>query len=269
MLEAGQPEGQAAADHRRRRRGRGAGGAGRQQAPRRAQRLRGEGPRLRRSPQGDAGRHRRAHRRHGHQRRPGHQARERRRSSSSAGPRRSRVDQGQHDDRRGRRQEGRHPEADRADSQGRSRAPTSDYDREKLQERLAKLTGGVAIISRRRRQRSRHEAEEGPRRRRAARHARGRRRRHPARRRRGPAALQAKPSRRLAPRPRATRRSASTSSPACSTRRCKQIADNGGVDGSVVADEVSQKPAQHRLRRQQPASTSTCSRPASSTRRRS
>ena len=34
-------------------------GAGRQQAPRRAQRLRGEGARLRRSPQGDARRHRR------------------------------------------------------------------------------------------------------------------------------------------------------------------------------------------------------------------
>ena len=28
----------------------------------------------------------------------------------------------------------------------RSRRPTSDYDREKLQERLAKLAGGVAII---------------------------------------------------------------------------------------------------------------------------
>ena len=55
--------------------------------------------------------------------------------------------QGQHHDRPGRRQDGRHPEADRADSQGRSRTPTSDYDREKLQERLAKLTGGVAIIS--------------------------------------------------------------------------------------------------------------------------
>ena len=30
----------------------------------------------------------------------------------------------------------------------------------------------------------------------------------------------------------------------------RQIADNSGADGSVVADEVRQKPTQHRLRRQ-------------------
>ena len=67
----------------------------------------------------------------------------------------------------------------------------SEYDKEKFQERLAKLSGGVAIISRRRRDRSRHEAEEGPRRRRPARHPCGGRRRHPARRRRRPAPLHA------------------------------------------------------------------------------
>ena len=33
-----------------------------------------------------------------------------------------------------------------ADHVRRSRAPTSDFDREKLQERLAKLAGGVAVI---------------------------------------------------------------------------------------------------------------------------
>ena len=53
---------------------------------------------------------------------------------------------------------------------GRSRRPTSDYDREKLQERLAKLTGGVAIISVGASSRSRHEAKEGTGGRRAARH---------------------------------------------------------------------------------------------------
>jgi chaperonin GroEL len=47
---------------------------------------------------------------------------------------------------------------------------TSDYDKEKLQERLAKLAGGVAVI--RVGDRSRDEGEEGPRGRRAARHAR-------------------------------------------------------------------------------------------------
>ena len=41
---------------------------------------------------------------------------------------------------------------------------TSDYDKEKLQERLAKLAGGVAVISRRRLDRSRSEGAQGPRR---------------------------------------------------------------------------------------------------------
>jgi chaperonin GroEL len=35
----------------------------------------------------------------------------------------------------------------RADPRTRSRTTTSDYDREKLQERLAKLAGGVAVRS--------------------------------------------------------------------------------------------------------------------------
>ncbi len=59
MLEKVAPDGQAAADHRRGRRRRSADGPGRQQAPRRAQLLCGQGPRLRRPPQGDARRHRR------------------------------------------------------------------------------------------------------------------------------------------------------------------------------------------------------------------
>ena len=68
---------------------------------------------------------------------------------------------------------------------------TSDYDREKLQERVAKLAGGVARDQGRRRDRSRDEGKEGPRRRRAARNACGRRRRHRRRRRRRAAARQA------------------------------------------------------------------------------
>ncbi len=44
---------------------------------------------------------------------------------------------------------------------------TSDYDREKLQERVAKLAGGVAVIESGRRHRGGDEREESPRRRRA------------------------------------------------------------------------------------------------------
>jgi chaperonin GroEL len=55
---------------------------------------------------------------------------------------------------------------------------TSDYDKEKLQERVAKLAGGVAGDQGRCRDRSRDEGEEGPRRRRAARDPCRRGRRH-------------------------------------------------------------------------------------------
>ena len=150
--------------------------------------------------------------------------------------------QGQHDDRRGRRQAGGQSRSGSSRFARQIEAPTSDYDREKLQERLAKLTGGVAIVSVGASTRGRHEAEEGPRRRRAARHPRGGRGRHSARRRRGPAALQRSGRSRPAPAPRATRRSASTSCSALLDAPLKQIVDNCGVDGSVVADEVSQKP---------------------------
>ena len=58
---------------------------------------------------------------------------------------------------------------------------TSDYDREKLQERLAKLSGGVAQLNVGRLQRGRTQGEEGPRRGRAARRQGGRRGGHCAR----------------------------------------------------------------------------------------
>ena len=48
--------------------------------------------------------------------------------------------------RRRRRQEGEDQGPHRGDPRARSRTPRSDYDREKLQERLAKLVGGVAVI---------------------------------------------------------------------------------------------------------------------------
>jgi chaperonin GroEL (HSP60 family) len=46
----------------------------------------------------------------------------------------------------GKRQDGRHPGPDRPDPR-QIEETTSDYDREKLQERLAKLAGGVAVIN--------------------------------------------------------------------------------------------------------------------------
>jgi chaperonin GroL len=62
---------------------------------------------------------------------------------------------------------------------------TSDYDREKLQERLAKLAGGVAIIRVGAATETGVEGKEAPRRRCAERHPRGRRRGHRPRRRCG------------------------------------------------------------------------------------
>ena len=53
--------------------------------------------------------------------------------------------QGPHDDHRGRRQLGGHRRPGQAVA-AQVEDTTSDYDREKLQERLAKLVGGVAII---------------------------------------------------------------------------------------------------------------------------
>ena len=78
VLEKVAQTGQAAADHRRGGRGRGPGHPGDQQAARHLPVRRGEGPRLRRSPQGDARGHRRPDRRQADLRGPGHRARERR-----------------------------------------------------------------------------------------------------------------------------------------------------------------------------------------------
>ncbi len=66
---------------------------------------------------------------------------------SRPGPGQARAHrQGQHDHHRRRRQDERHQGPHRADQDG-DRATTSDYDREKLEERLAKLAGGVAQIN--------------------------------------------------------------------------------------------------------------------------
>jgi chaperonin GroEL len=76
--------------------------------------------------------------------RPRHQARER--HARHARQRQAGADrEGEHDDHRRRRQEGGHRRPHRPD-RAQIEETTSDYDRKKLEERLAKLAGGVAVI---------------------------------------------------------------------------------------------------------------------------
>ena len=124
LLESHRAVRPSAADHRRGRRGRGAGHPGREQAARRAEGRGGEGSGLRRSPQGDAGRHRDPDRWPGDQRRSRHQARDRHAGDARQGEEGAHRE-GEHHDRRRRRQEGRHqgplqpdPRADRGDHLG-------------------------------------------------------------------------------------------------------------------------------------------------------
>ena len=145
ILEAVVQCGPSAADHRRGNRRRSAGHPGGQQAARRPQGCGREGAGLRRSPQGHAGRHRHRHRRPGHQRGPRHQARERQARTCWARPRRSRIDKDNTTivDGAGKKAD---IQARVAQIKTQIEETTSDYDKEKLQERLAKLAGGVAVI---------------------------------------------------------------------------------------------------------------------------
>ena len=103
-----------------------------------------EGARIRRPPQGHARRHRHPDRGQGHHRGSGDQAGE----HQAGGPGQSQEGgrgQGQHHARRG---GGKTAAIEGRIKQIRAQIDetTSDYDREKLQERLAKLAGGVAVI---------------------------------------------------------------------------------------------------------------------------
>ena len=140
---AGGQERQGAAHHRRGRRGRGPGDAGGQPPPRHPQGRGRQGAGLRRPPQGDAQGHRHPHRRHPVHGGPRPQARQRH-------PRRPRQPSASRSTRR------RPPvvggAGDKGEIKGRCESirrqiedTSSDYDREKLQERLAKLAGGVAV----------------------------------------------------------------------------------------------------------------------------
>ena len=122
LLGSGGASEQAVAHHCRGHRGRGARHPGGQQAARRPQGRRGQSPRLRRPPQGDARGHCDPHRRHHGLRRPRHQARER--DNQHARTRQEGDDrQGEHHDRRWRGQEGRHPGDALPRSRRRSRKP--------------------------------------------------------------------------------------------------------------------------------------------------
>ena len=174
---------EAASHHRRGPRRRGAGDARGEQDPRHAADRRGEGPGLRRSPQGDARGHRHPHRRQADRRGARHEARER----HAPGPRALQADrrrQGQHDAHRRRRQEGRHrgphqadPGPDRGDDVGLRPREAAGAAREAGRRRRDR--------SRRRGDRGRDEGEEGARRGRAPCDPRGGRGRHRAGWRRG------------------------------------------------------------------------------------
>ena len=254
----------AAADHRRGHRGRGAGHPGRQQAARRAEGRGGQGARLRRPPQGDARGHRHPDRRPGHLRGSRHQARERH-ARHARHRQAGHHHQGRHDDHRGRRQEGRHqgplqpdPRPDRGDH---------------LRLRPGEAAGAAGEARRRRcgdpgrrRHRDRGEGEEGPGRRRDARDPRRGRGRHRSRRRRR-SALCRQGARTVAAGERRPEARASTSSAGRCRRRCRQIAENAGVDGAVVAGKLLERNDDRRsASTPRPRPTSTCSRPASSTR---
>ena len=145
ILEAVVQVGQAAADHLRRRRRRSAGDTGRQQIARRPQGRRSQGAGLRRSPEGDAGRHRRSHRRSDDLRGSRHQAGKRHARNARPGQARGHRKGYDHDHRRLRRK-GQHRRSRIQQIKAQIEETTSDYDKEKLQERLAKLAGGVAVI---------------------------------------------------------------------------------------------------------------------------
>jgi chaperonin GroEL len=143
---------------------------------------------------------------------------------------------------------------------------TSDYDREKLQERLAKLAGGVAVIKvggatevevKERKDRvddalnaTRAAVEEGI---------------VPG----GGVALLRAPRRWKASRARTTTRRRHRHRPPALEAPIRQIAENAGVEGSSLRQDASKQGRPTSASTRRPKNTATCSRPASSTRPRS
>ena len=237
VLEKVGADGQAAADHRRGHRGRGPGHPGHQQAPRHLPVRRGEGPRLRRPPQGHARGHRRPDRRQADLRGARHRAGERRAWRDLGQAKKILIDKDNTTIIEGAGKTRRHQGPDRGDP------PRDRRHQERLRPREARRAAGQARRrrrqdQRRRRDRERDEGEEGPRRGRPARHPRGPRGRHPPRRRRRPA-----PRRQ----DRQGRRGLTDDEKtgfdiivrACSAP-IHQIAENAGQDGGVVVSKVAE-----------------------------
>ena len=124
---------------------------------------------------------------------------------------------------------------------------TSDYDREKLQERVAKLAGGVAVIRGGGMTEVEMKEKKGP---------RGCPELHPRcggrrRRRGGGVALVQGPRRHRKPGP-VTTKTRTSASPLCVgpwKRRCVRSSTNAGYDGAVIADKVKRAHGQGRLQR--------------------
>ena len=129
---------------------------------------------------------------------------------------------------------------------GEIEASESDWDREKLQERLAKLAGGVAVIkvgaATETALKKRKESRRGCRARGQGRGRGGHRRRWRQRPGAGPRqALDSSCGHRCP----ATRRSASRCSPRRLSAPLYWIATNAGLDGAVVVNKVGELPAGH------------------------
>ena len=108
---------------------------------------RGEGAGLWRSPQGDAQGHRDADRRQGGERGPRASSSRASRSNDLGRAKRITIDKDNTTIVDGAGKKDGHRRAHQAASARRSKRRPRDYDREKLQERLAKLVGGVAVIN--------------------------------------------------------------------------------------------------------------------------
>ena len=194
-----------------------------------------QGPRLRRSPQGHARRHRHPHRRHGRSSRAWASSSKTCTLTDLGRAKKIIVDKDNTTIIEGAGKSG--------DIKGRIdqiRREIENID-QRLRPREARRAAGQAgrrrgQDQRRRRDRKRNEGEEGPRRRRPARHPCGRRRRHSARRRRGPAACHGVGQ---AGRPaRTTKKSATTSSLRACRAPLTMIAGNAGQDGGIVCEKV-------------------------------
>ena len=114
----------------------------------------------------------------------------------------------------------------------------SEYDKEKFQERLAKLSGRRGLDSRRCADRGRHEADQGPHRRRPARDPGGGRGGDRSRRRRGPACGSFRPSQKLHDELEGDEKIGAAIVLRALEEPIRYIASNSGHDGGVIAEEV-------------------------------